>query len=388
MKEELNLFIIWENTRKDTDKILQKIKKKFEIHEVYEIVWNPENFTKNLRRFYGANLPKPLRKTTECGTGPFLLVLVIDPEPKYGMRRTSNGMQSVNTNIYDEKMNFRIMLGGKYPIHSAIHQKEVDHNLTLLLNKNINDILQNLSEKWDGKLKTIRKDLVGTNGWNDLSELLYVLNSTTNYVILRNFEQFPEQFNSKKHRDLDILTDDLFQIPYMLDQRNSLENEIQENSSLKIGNEKILFDIKYVGDRYYDEKWSRDILNRRILSPKGFYIPCAKDHFYSLLYHMIIHKSKLSEDYIDRLIILADTLQLNIQKDVFSNFSKLKEILDNYLKEMEYNYTDSYQYKIKHNEIIRLYKVARLTAKNEGMNTLFRAIKRKMKILTRVSNRD
>ena len=103
MEEELNLFIIWENARKHTDNLLQKMREKFEIRDVYEITWNHENFAKNLRRFYGANLPKPLRKTSECGIGPFLLILLLDLNPKHGMRRTSNGMQLVNTNVYDEK---------------------------------------------------------------------------------------------------------------------------------------------------------------------------------------------------------------------------------------------------------------------------------------------
>jgi len=123
MEGELNLFIIWENARKNTDELLENIRKKFEIREVYEITWNSKYFVKNLRRFYGANLPKPLRKTSECGTGSFLLVLVIDTNIKYGMRRTSKGMQLVNINIYDEKMKYRKMLKGDYPIHSAIHQK-------------------------------------------------------------------------------------------------------------------------------------------------------------------------------------------------------------------------------------------------------------------------
>ena len=76
MKGELNMFIIWGNARKDTNNILEQMRKKFEIRDIYEIIWTSENFTKNLRRFYGANLPKPLRKTSECGIEPFLLVLL------------------------------------------------------------------------------------------------------------------------------------------------------------------------------------------------------------------------------------------------------------------------------------------------------------------------
>ncbi len=389
MKGELNLFIIWENARKNTDSLLEVMKEKFEIRDIYEITWNKENFPKNLRRFYGANLPKPLRKTSECGVGPFLLVLLIDKNPRHELRRTSNGMQLVNSNIYDEKMRYRKIFKGGYTIHSAIHQKEVNHNLTLLLNKNVEDVMSNLPEKWNGKLKSIKSDLVGTNGWKDLDELFYVLNSTTNYVILRNFEQFPEKFNSEEHKDIDILTDDHLQLPYIIDQRKPRDDEIIVPSTVNIGNETILFDIRYVGDRYYDEKWSKDILSRRVLSPKRFYIPNTEDHFYSLLYHMIIHKSKLSNDYIQKLVDLVEISEIkNIQKEEFSNFDKLKEILDNYMKERGYEYTDSLQYKIKHNELIRLYRVAIFIAKKEGINTLFRAIKGKLRRKIRIKMND
>jgi hypothetical protein len=47
------------------------------------------------------------------------------------------------------------------------------------------------------------------------------------------------------------------------------------------------------------------------------------------------------------------------------------------MKKMGYVYTDSLLYKIKHNEMIRLSKVAIHTTKNEGISTLFRAIKGK-----------
>ena len=195
----------------------------------------------------------------------------------------------------------------------------------------------------------------------------------------------------KEHKDIDIITDDLLQLPYILDQRKPTSDEITVPSTVKIGNENILFDIRYVRDNYYDEKWSKDILNRRILSPNGFYIPDTKDHFYSLLYHMIIHKSKLSEDYTHRLYDLAVKLKMkNIQKETFSDFDKLKEILDNYMKEMNYSYTNSFQYKIKHNELMRLYRVTKIIIKTEGVNSLFRAIKGKLrrKILMRMSSHE
>ena len=69
------------------------------------------------------------------------------------MRKTSNGMQLVNSNIYDEKMKYRKMFNDGSTIHSAIHQKEVNHNLTMLLNKNVEDVMLNLPKKMEWGIK-------------------------------------------------------------------------------------------------------------------------------------------------------------------------------------------------------------------------------------------
>ena len=78
MKEELHLFIIWENARYKQEEIIKDIKAKFQIIKIYEIEWNKENFSKNLSRFYGANLPKGCGKEEHCGNGKFLLIIVKD----------------------------------------------------------------------------------------------------------------------------------------------------------------------------------------------------------------------------------------------------------------------------------------------------------------------
>ena len=74
--EEIQLFIIWQNARKETTKLLTEIKTKFTINQVYEISWTPNNVIHNLKRFYGITLPDPEKKARQCGKGSFLLVIV------------------------------------------------------------------------------------------------------------------------------------------------------------------------------------------------------------------------------------------------------------------------------------------------------------------------
>ena len=52
-ESKLYLFIIWEKSRNKTDQILDDLREKFVIKDVYQVKWSKENFLNNLRRFYG-----------------------------------------------------------------------------------------------------------------------------------------------------------------------------------------------------------------------------------------------------------------------------------------------------------------------------------------------
>ena len=342
------------------------------------MVWPENKFAENLKRFYGITLAQPLEKESICGNGPFLLIIILDKNPKHGKRKTSLGSQTVNTNIYDQKMEYRKILGSGYIIHSSIHEKEANHDLTLLLGKNIEQIKSELNSAWDGNIETKETDLFG-NKWSHPEELFFVLNSIVKYVVLRNFEQLPNELISEDHKDIDLLTSEQWQLPYILNmQKNNLEN-VGFSPFLKIGEKKIKLDIKHVGDKYYDEKWSKDILRRRILSKNGIYVPSNDDYFFSLLYHMLIHKKKLSKDYCNKLYTIAPEYILNNhRKNDFEDFHILKNILEKFMKKNGYKYTDSVSYRLGHNEFVRLVNVGVFTIKHEGWGFLFRAIRSKL----------
>jgi len=379
MNVELHSLILWEKARKDTDKIVKDLQTKFEICEIYEIYWTNTIFAKNLKRFYGVTLADPEEKKRKCGSGPFLLILILDNNPKHGKRKTSLGSQTVNTNVYDLKMQYRRMLGTGYIIHSSIHQKEANHDFTLLLGKNVKELINNFDKPWDGKIKNMDIELLG-NVWKDPKDIFYLLNSTVNYVVLRNFEKFPDELITSEHTDVDILTDEKFQIPYLLNMQKVNSENIGFSPFLEIGGKKIKFDLRYIDDGYYDENWAKDILNRREMSKAGFFVPSKEDYFFSLLYHVVVHKKKLGKDYSERLYNMKPkSIQKEFSKEQFSDFGTLKKILDSYMKQNRYKNTDSSLYILKHNEISRLGKVGIHTIKYEGWNFLFRAIKFKLK---------
>jgi hypothetical protein len=378
MNEELHSLILWENSRKDSEKVIESIKEKFEICQIFEIEWPKQKFVSNLKRFYGITLADPQNKKSKCGDGPFLLIIIRDQNPIDGKRKTSLGSQIVNTNIYDFKMKTRKTLGSGYSIHSSIHQKEANHDFMLLLGKSLEEISADYKNPWNGEIKELKKDLFG-NYWKNPEEIFKLLNSTVNYVILRNFENFPDELISSEHADVDILTNEKFQIPFLLNMKKINSKNVGYSPLIDINGKKVKFDVRYVEDGYYDQFWAKNILKNKIKTDEGFFVPSNEDYFYSLLYHMLIHKSRIQKDYSDRLFeIIPDSIKEKYDRQDFDNLEKLMQILKNFMQKNGYKKTNSIAYSIKHNEILRLINVGIYTIKHEGWNFLFRAIRFKI----------
>ncbi len=357
------------------ESILEDIEKKFVIRNVYEIKWSDEEFANNLKRFYGYTLQNVAEKAELCGIGPFLLILVSDhfPDVKKIALDDVNEVE-VNVNIYDNKMKYRKWIGVDFALHGSISEKETKHDLMLLLGKTTQDLEKELPEKWNGSIKKIETGLIGYNGWKNMEQFLDMLNVTTNYVILRNFDDLPDKF---LHHDIDILTDDVKNMSYIINEKEYSTGK----ASVKIGDKKILIDFRYQEGHHYDEKWAKDILKRRILHKGMFYVPSKEDHFYTLLYHATKQKH-VREEYKKPLSKLAAELNINENIDnILNDFSKSKKFLEIYMTKMGYRKTTIEQrilYKIRHSESGRLVKVAIFLLKTYGIRFLLKKIKAKI----------
>jgi len=327
---ELHIFIAWEKARSKEKFIRDEITKEFELCDIYDIQWSKERFSKNLTRFYGKNLPKNSNKEKHIGNGRFLLFIVMDNNPCYENRKTSKGEKLVNINTFDLKEKLRISTGGGHKIHATNSSGEVDHDLSLLLGINSKDYV-NKYKKFDGSVKLIEKDLIGCEGWKSLQELFYTLNNTVNYVILRNFEDLPNCYDNKS--DIDILTDgDLDDIKNLcLSKPKYFGNRLHYITFIQ--NKEIILDFSTVGDGFYDDVWQKSILYSKILYKNIFYKPSDLDYFYSLIYHAIIHKRSISEDYFCKILKLAEKNNL---KATINNKLSIYKILEDYLLKSNY----------------------------------------------------
>lgn len=63
-----------------------------------------------------------------------------------------------------------------------------------------------------------------------------------------------------------------------------------------IGGQDVIFDLRYVGDNYYDMAMERALLTNRV-EHRNFFIPRDEDLLYSKLYHALIHKPSISNTY-------------------------------------------------------------------------------------------
>lgn len=402
MTSEIHIFIIWNKGRFKEKEIMSNISKKFVIHDIYEIFWKKEKFSHNLSRFYGERLSDVSSKVKNCGNGPFLLIIVEDRKPNHAERQTLSGKMVVNTNIFDSKIQYRKITGDKQKIHGSSSFKESSYGLALILGKKLDDFLT--GTKWDGKIKKFYREPLGSESWNSLEEFFTVLNAGCKYLVLRSFDDLPERYKIGKEGDIDFLVNNKLEAVLISNSKKQGNEDYKNQYCIKIKNDDVYLDFLYVGDGYFDSKWERNMLENRILFKNLFYIPNNLDHFYSLLYHSLIHKKSMSEKYKKKIIKLRDNDNfLKSESSDFDDENQLKSLLEKFLIKNNYYCVrphDKSIYfnekifqnsslikekdllnnieKISSNEIIRLSKVAIRILRSEGLRSLVQSVKSKI----------
>lgn len=326
---ETHLFILWEKSLYKKDEILEDIKNKFKIINIYEIEWSKDKFLENMLRFYGTNLPNIKQKAEHCGCGKFLLIIVSDENPKYEKRNTTQGEKIVNVNLFDSKEKYRQLTGGGHKVHATNDEIETNHDITLLLNKNLEDYLKNVNKQ--EYIINLSKDLFGANGWNSVNEMFYALNNCLNYAILRNYESLPEEIYVNGHNDIDIICDSYENAAHILNAEKVFPEEYRIHYRTKVEDKYANFDLRHIGDNYYVKELEQRILSNRIFNDKGFFTLNKEDYFYTLLYHALIHKNVFKDDYKKKLQLMMPELINNTTTE-----QEMIRLLEKWLKENNY----------------------------------------------------
>ncbi len=297
---ELHLFILWDGARSAEDRILNDIASRFRVVLQRELRWTRELFSDNLTRFYGLRLPPGSFKEEHVGSGPLLLVVVEDDDPLYEVVETSRGDELVNSAVFAAKQRYRDWTGGGHRVHATNSPAEFEHDITLLLGRNTADFRAGVHPAFalGDRAGVEASDLTGAGGWASLHHLFYVLNATVPYVVLRNFDMLPESFRLEEHGDIDLLVENFHAAAFVTGAAKIFDEPHRVHVSLRIGDEDVPFDFRFVGDQYYDRTWQEQILSTARPANGVVSVPDGESHFYALLYHALIHKRQVASDYV------------------------------------------------------------------------------------------
>lgn len=119
------------------------------------------------------------------------------------------------------------------------------------------------------------------------------------YVIMRNAEVLLVP-NSQigKHADIDILCENPQLLANHLGASPKFANDII-HYTIKVSGKTVDLDLRRVDDGYYPTAWATAMLSRSTYR-NGVYSLCPYDDFYSLLYHALLQKRVIANDYIKR----------------------------------------------------------------------------------------
>lgn len=194
--------------------------------------------------------------------------------------------------------------------------------------------------------------------YTNIQEVIDRLNSQqTPYLILRNYDNLlSNEIYMDGHGDIDILcaaSKPIVEALHAMTNRKDQNGFIGDGTHyhIYVSNQPVSIDLRYIGDGYYCNKWQEEMLKKRI-SHKGFYVMDAINHFYSLVYHAILQKKSLSEEYQSRLLSMAATLQISLPSQ---DEKGLLKVLENFMKLNGYTYT----YSIDHYIPLQFQKVNR-----------------------------
>lgn len=143
--------------------------------------------------------------------------------------------------------------------------------------------------------------------WKNFEEFINTANQECNWLVLRNFEYLPNNFFGND-KDVDILCENIDDFTRIMKLRKRSWGIAAYETT--IDNKIVPFDVRFLGDNYYDKLWQYKMLKNKIFSNENVPRMNDEDYFFSLIYHSKIQKYEVKEIYIDRLCEIAKTLDI------------------------------------------------------------------------------
>lgn len=332
------LVVLRPEARGQQIRILESLRARFDVHRVVEIEWSGELAARSWYRLTGESL----RQGTPTS---LLLVSLVDASPAPGKnpKKDLPPETAPNMNLTAAVAEATTWTGAPSSIRASASPAGARRDLMLLLGSDPATHLAGPRSTADGgtNVENLQRDLTGARGWATPAELFHTLNRTARYIVLRNFEDLPGSLHVGSHEDVDLLTDDYPDLARVMNARPNVRCIPHWGGPywVNIAGQDMWFDLRFVGDHYYDPRWAQGLLDRREWNPQGFYAPSPADYFDSLAYHAIVHKDMFSPDYKVRLVAMARTLgRPGWEPAALEDPARVRVLLDRILKHGGYRY--------------------------------------------------
>ena len=334
IKEELHLIILWNEDH--LGEVEDTINKRFKVIRKISIPPLDKEFGKEKRLevlnvIYRFEIPIQNLISISKGTNPMIVFVVLDENPIYEFKQTSRQLKHFNRGLFELKHELR-QGRGNY-LHATDNIEETHDDLKIFSEVTGDSSIYDEWNKWRPT-------------FNNLTDYFEELNSREGleYVVMRNFDNYPDKVHLDEHADIDILTNNYFLFKAISGGKARKGPMVEDGgykvcNKVRINNVEIDVDVRHMGDNYYCTEWERDILDNRVLH-NGFYIMDDVNHFYSLMYHGLCQKvpGGLSDTYKKKFLEFEPKMKVGINESNVHNEEFLFGILDRFMKERNYDY--------------------------------------------------
>lgn len=300
------LMVIWQAGRHRECGVLEVLAADdaLEIVGTVEVNWPTQHFPAALSQLYGTHLPSRSEKIRHCGNGPFLVVLLRDLDPRPGLRRTPRGVESVDTHMFDLKQVARRLTGGGHRVHATDNAAEFRRDLVILTGMTEAEFVERGT--FGRETRSVAPD--GADGWSTVAAMLEALSRRTRFCVLRNFEGWDRLGPTDDHPDIDLLVASPDEAANAITAHRTSRRRGRVQHQVQIGGRKVNVDIRTPGDGYLPATLAEQTLADAVADPQAVSIPSARHHLETLLYHALVHRSALSQEYALRINRLADAV--------------------------------------------------------------------------------
>lgn len=323
MNNNIHSIIVWTKNKDNFISILQSIDE-YETHNDVNINWNEDFLQINQNRLLNI-FCNVIYDNADLSKTPFIFNIKTKNTTKSRLIRVKGRFQKVNSFLE------KIIINSKNSILFTSNYKEhLEFNYLLFGNTLENEIIF----RKDFSLTT--DILIGQNQWESIEQLTLSLNKTCNWLIIRNYETIIDNVGFGPNDDIDLLCENQKKLVAILNANKRIGGRC--SYEVIVDNQIIPLDIRFVGDKYFDPIWERDMLSRKKFV-KNIPVLSDLDYFYSLIYHIKLQKFFIKEIYIERLELLSKNLSIETPPNFIKDDEYCSLLINGFLNEKNYYYT-------------------------------------------------